>query len=84
MVSQRGNEESELERFRDRISPTFALRHAGPSRFARAVWIAGRDGRVTNVAISALHTKTVARHALGSAGAMVRRKLDYQLAAWSR
>ena len=80
MISQRGNEESELARFCKNISPTFTLRHPVPNRFARAVRIAGRDGRVTNVAISALNTKTVTRHALRSAGAMVRKR-DYQLAA---
>ena len=83
MRSRRGNEDSGFERICRPTLPTFALRHAGPNRFARAVWLAGRDGRVTDVAISALNSNTVTRHALGSAGAMVR-KIHYQCAAWSR
>ena len=80
MRSRRGNEDSGFERIFRPTLPTFTLRHAGPNRFSRAVRIAGRDGRVTNVAISARNSKTVTRHALVSAGTMVR-KLECQLPA---
>ena len=83
MRSRLGKEDSGLARVCRPISLTFTLRHAVPYRFARAVRIAGCDGSVTNVAIGASNSKTVARHARGSTGAVVG-ELDYQFAAWSR